>query len=351
MTAIHPIRAWGAHWSRVLRTASRRAHLLAALISLFALPSLSNAAELFDDPVVVKAKHFQIKESDVQEAYVSYKATSAALGQPAAPQLEERLKRQIIDKMVATRLFLARATALDKEEGKKLADKMIAEGRAKAGSDASYRRRLLAVGSSPEKHEAEILEQAIVQNVIDRELKNKIIVPDADIKKYYDENASSFREPDKARVSHILFATRKIPSGEPLPLEQRQAKKAAADKALAQIRAGADFNALQKTLNEDPEAQKGNTELTFARGSGKVPPQFESAAFSLEPGKTSDVVTTVFGYHIIKLLEKTPAAPVPIDKVEAMIRERLQRQQVQAQLPGFIAKLREEAGVEVSLQP
>jgi peptidyl-prolyl cis-trans isomerase C len=311
----------------------------------------AGGAPLFDDPVVVKSKHFQIKDSDVQEAYVSHKATSAALGQPAAPQLEDRLKKQIVDKLVATKLFLARATPGDKDEGKKLADKMIAEGRAKAGSDASYRRRLLAVGSSPEKHEAEILEQAIVQTVIDRELKNKIIVSDAEVKKFYDANASAYTEPEKARVSHILFATRRIPTGEPLPLEERQAKKAAADRALAQLRAGADFNALQTSLNEDPEAKKGNAELTFTRGAGKVPPQFESAAFSLEPGKVSDVVTTVFGYHIVKLIERTPAAPVPLDKVASSIRERLQRQQVQAQLPDYIAKLRQEAGVEVTLEP
>lgn len=319
----------------------------ALMLAALSTGSAAVGDQLFDDPVVVKSKLFQIKDSDVQEAYTSYKATAAALGQPAAPQLESRLKRQIVDKMVATRVFLARATQVDKDEGKKLAEKMIADGRSKAGSEASYRRRLLAVGSSPEKHENEILEQAIVQSVIDRELKNKIIVTDADVKKYYDENAAAFQEPEKARVSHILFATRRIPTGEPLSLEERQAKKASADRALAQIRTGASFEALQKTLNEDPDAKKGNADLTFTRGAGKVPIQFESAAFSLEPGKISDVVTTVFGYHIIKLLEKNPAAPVPLDKVQTTIRERLQRNRVQEQLPEYVAKLREELGVEV----
>lgn len=323
------------------------ASALLACSLLPAAPPLHAADSLFDDPVVVKSKHFQIRESDLQEAYAAQKAASAALGQPQPSQLEERMKRQILDKMIATKVLLARATALDHETGKKLAARLIQDGREKAGSEASYRRRLLAVGTSPEKYEAEITEQAVVQAVIDRELKSKVIIDDAEIKKFYDTNSAAYTEPEKARVSHILFATRKIPSGEPLSVRERDEKKAMAEKVLARLRDGEDFARLQKVHTEDPDFEKTKGELTFVRGSGTVPAQFEAAAFSLKPGGFSDIVTTVFGYHIIKLLEKIPPTLVPLEKAAPRIREILQRQKVQEQLNAFLARLRTEAGVEI----
>jgi peptidyl-prolyl cis-trans isomerase C len=304
-------------------------------------------ADLFEDKVVAQGKGFAIKESDLEEAFIGHKAASSAMGERIPGALDQRLKVQILEKMLATKLMLSKATPVDREEGKKVAERMIADGRAKVGSEASYRRRLLAVGSTPEKYEAEILEQAIVQAVIERELGKKHIINDADVRKYYDEHPDAYKEPEKATVQHILFATRKIPSGEPLPQEQRNAKKIAAERAAGRARGGEDFSKLVAELSDDPESKPKNGELIVPKGQAIVPPQFEAAAFSLEPGKISDPVATVFGYHVIKLLAKTPAGRIPLEKVEERIRRGLQREAVQKKLPEFIADLKKEAGVEI----
>jgi parvulin-like peptidyl-prolyl isomerase len=323
-------------------------YLSAYLCALCVATSFS--ADLFENRVVAKGKGLVIKESDLEEAFLGHKAAASALGQPVPGGLDDQLKGQILDKMIATRLILSRATPLDREDGKRTAEKMIADGKEKAGSEASYRRRLLAVGSSPEKHETELLEQATVQAVIDRELGKKEIVTDADVRKYYEEHAEAYREPEKARVQHILFATRKIPSGEPLPQEERVAKKAAAQEAVVRARSGVDFAKLVAELSDDPESKAKAGELTFGKGSGTVPPQFEAAAFSLEIGKVSDSVLTVFGYHAIKLLEKIPPGQVAFEKVEDRIRAGLQRDAVQKKLPDFVAQLKTDAAVEVTLK-
>lgn len=316
---------------------------------LLAGGTLDAAQQLFDDPVIVKAKTFQIRESDLQEAYVSYKAANAALGQAVPGALARQLKNQLLEKMIATKLFLARATAQDRDEGRKIAARLTAETKEKAGSEASYRRRLFAVGTSPEKYEGEILDQAVVQAVIDRELKRNAPIPEADLKKFYDQHPDLYLEPEKARVAQILFATRKIPSGEPLPVEQRIAKKAAAEKAVARARIGEDFNKLVLELSDDVESKSKGGEIVFSRSTGTVPPQFEAAAFSLNVGKISDPVLTVFGYHVIKLLEKTPPSKMPFDKVHDKIQEHLQRQAVQTKLPDFLAKLKKDADVQITL--
>lgn len=327
----------------------RLINLCFVLHALSCLPSTFSAA-LFEDTVVAKGKGLAIKESDLEEAFVGHKAAAAAMGQRVPGALDDSLKARILEKMIATRLMLARATPGDQEEGKKTADKMIADGREKAGSEASYRRRLVAVGSSVEKYEAEILEQATVQAMIERELGKKEIISDADVRKYYDTNAEAYREPEKAKVQHILFATRKIPTGEPLPLEMRLAKKTAAEKAVTRARAGEHFSKLVQELSDDPESKPKDGELTFVKGRGIVPPQFESAAFSLELGKISDPVLTVFGYHVIKLVEKTPAGMMPLEKVADKIRIGLQREAVQKKLPEYVEQLKKDAAVQVLLK-
>jgi parvulin-like peptidyl-prolyl isomerase len=308
------------------------------------------AADLFEDKVVAKGKGLVIKESDLDEAFIAHKAAASAMGQSVPGLFDDRLKTQILDKMIATKLMLARANQSDRDEGKMTADRMIADGRERAGNEAGYRRRLLAVGSSPEKYEAEILEQAIVQAVIERELGRKEIVTAAAVRKFYDDHPDRYREPEKAHVQHILFATRKIPSGEPLPQQERTAKKGAAEQAMTRARSGEDFGKLVQELSDDPESKPKNGELTFPRGQGIVPPQFESAAFSLEVGKISDPVLTVFGYHVIKLLEKIPEGKVPFEKVQDRIRTSLRREAVQKALPDYLAKLKKDAAVEVLLK-
>ncbi|HTG43713.1 MAG TPA: hypothetical protein VK633_04200, partial [Verrucomicrobiae bacterium] len=78
------------------------------LLAVILLGSSRAADSLFEDPVVARGKGFEIRESDLQEAYVSHKAAAAALGQPAPNALERKLKSQLLDKMIATKLFLLR---------------------------------------------------------------------------------------------------------------------------------------------------------------------------------------------------------------------------------------------------
>jgi peptidyl-prolyl cis-trans isomerase C len=61
----------------------------------------------------------------------------------------------------------------------------------------------------------------------------------------------------------------------------------------------------------------------------------------------SDVVTTQFGYHIIKLHQRIPAEQIEFEKLAEDIRESLERREVQEKLlPAFLARLKEEAKLE-----
>ncbi|MEW6160532.1 MAG: peptidylprolyl isomerase, partial [Verrucomicrobiota bacterium] len=241
-----------------------------------------------------------------------------------------------------------RATPEDRKNGLEIANKFLEEQRKLARSEDSFRRQLLASGMSVEQFEAQIKEQAIVKTVIDRELKSQITITPEQIKKYYDENPKLFIEPEKVRVAHVLISTRDA-MAQDLPPEQRLEKKKLADRVLQRAKAGENFERLVKEFSEDMISKEKGGEYTIIRnpdGRANVL-EFEAAAFTLNPDQISDLVTTRFGYHIIKLLERTPEQRQELAKVESQIREILLQEGVQKNLAAHLAKLRKEMGVEV----
>ena len=94
---------------------------------------------------------------------------------------------------------------------------------------------------------------------------------------------------------------------------------------LAKAKGGADFAALAKEFSQDSTAETGGDLGSFGRG--VMTPPFETAAFALEPGQVSEIVETPFGFHIIKLEEKTAARTEPLEGVRGSIVDTLKGKQ------------------------
>jgi parvulin-like peptidyl-prolyl isomerase len=102
------------------------------------------------------------------------------------------------------------------------------------------------------------------------------------------------------------------PTPTPTPtLEPRTEEEALAlaKELVERLRAGEDFAELAREYSDDPGSKESGGDLGWF-GRGRMVPEFEEAAFSLEPGEISDPVKTMFGYHIIQVLEKDPSRPV-----------------------------------------
>ncbi|MBB1124907.1 peptidylprolyl isomerase [Thiospirillum jenense] len=124
-------------------------------------------------------------------------------------------------------------------------------------------------------------------------------------------NQANYQIPETVNVAHILLMAKTD--------EDKTKRRAEAEAILARVRKGEDFGQLAKQLSEDRGSAAAGGQLGyFPRG--RMVPAFEQAAFALKaPGDLSEIITTQFGLHIIRLDGKQPAKTQTFDAVKDSI--------------------------------
>jgi len=177
-----------------------------------------------------------------------------------------------------------------------------------------------------EAHKAEYRvgeQRSIKYLLIDRDqVRLKTVVPPGDVQRYYNDNVQQYQTPEQVRASHILL---KIDGKDEAAVRKR------AEALLAQVKGGADFAALATKESED-EGSKASGGDVGLFGRGRMVPEFETAAFAMQPGQTSDLVRSQFGFHIIRVTEKKAGETRSLDEVRQQIQEQLSQQQADLQV-------------------
>ena len=91
-----------------------------------------------------------------------------------------------------------------------------------------------------------------------------------------------------------------------------------AERILAQVLAGTDFATLAKSYSQDSSTRESGGDLGFFPQGILVAPEVEDAAFALQPGQFSGVVTSPLGFHIVQVVERDPARPVSPESLRLM---------------------------------
>jgi len=302
--------------------------------------------DLFPPTVLAKGKGFEVNSKQLDEAFLNFRTAAASRGQPPVPD-DKRLEteKKLLDRLIVVQVLSRKASATDKAKGQATADKMLADFRKQAGSEEGFKRQIAALGMTPEGFTAQFIERAIVEEVVNREVRDTIPVTPEQVRKFYDENPKRFEQPENVRAAHILLATRDPATNTELPPDKQKAQRDLAEALLKRARAGEDFGKLAKEFSQDPGSKERGGEYVFARGQMAL--EFETAAFGMRPNQISDLVVTKYGFHIIKLLERNSAKTLEFDKVKDRLRENLQQEEADKQLPTYLEKVKKEAGVEI----
>jgi len=170
----------------------------------------------------------------------------------------------------------------------------------------------------------DIRRQLMINSILE-ETKNQISITDDELLEYYNKNKESLHEPEQVHARHILVKTEEE-----------------ANNILLQLKEGiTDFAEMAKEKSIGPSASSGGDLGFFARG--QMVKEFEDAAFSLEPGETSGVVQTQFGYHIIKCEERKEEYSPTFEEAKEKINNTLRQQRENEAISALNLKLKEEA--------
>ena len=188
-------------------------------------------------------------------------------------------------------------------------------------------------GLTYEKFRQRIKGQIERAQLIDYEVKSKVIISEADIARYYEQNASSFGGEERVHLASI-FLMRRNPDdpGEMDALRRRGVE------ILARLRAGEPFAEIASRYSEGPGADDGGDLGTFRWD--QLDPEARSVLEGIPEGGFTDLLLRPNGFQIIKILEKHGGKKKPLEDVRDAIYEILYRQETERRYHEWIEELR-----------
>ncbi|MFZ3172524.1 MAG: peptidylprolyl isomerase [Carboxydocellales bacterium] len=273
-----------------------------------------------------------------------YKGQGLDFNSEQGKGMKTALERQLLDGMVEEKLLLMEAEKQGALPSAADIKTKVEETKKKFDTEEKFLAALKTYNMDVQEF-SDWTKQNIALDALFNKVTKDVKVSDADIKKYYDENKETFKQPEKLRARHILikFDTDKEKVGR----TPEQAKKLALD-ILAQLNKGEDFAKLAQEKTEDPGSKDKGGEYTFGRG--EMVKEFEDAAFALQSGQiTKEPVKTVYGYHIIKTEEKIPAKDKTFDEVKGELQSSLPLQKKQEAFAKFSSDLKSKAKIDIKL--
>lgn len=229
------------------------------------------------DKPVAKVGNLVIKTSEFKDAFIArYRAETNAQKQSFGERMD------FLNSMIDQKLMLADAykKGLDKNE------EVV-----KAKTDSEER-------------------LAVQQILYEKEIVAKVI-SEADIKEFYEKSGK------EVHARHILIRVIN-----PDDTVEAQKALARADSIYSAIEKGADFGEMAKLLSDDKSNSPNGGDLGFF-GWGRMDPAFQDAAFALKAGEVSKPVQSMFGYHLIQVMETRNVDKKPFEEEKPTIKDRL----------------------------
>lgn len=285
----------------------------------------NSAVAKVNDYVITK-EEFNKSFDLIKTSYESQYGTDVWNQDIDGKKLIDLVKEQVAEKLITDRLVLEDAQKLGIKVTQEEVDQEIQAAKDYFGGQEEFLDFLTAQNMSEEQFTEEIRRGLIIGKYREK-IVETVSVSEEDVRKYYDENTKEFKN-DTLKASHILLDTREK-----------------AEEVLAKAEAGEDFAGLAEQYSVDPSAKTNKGDLGEF-GYGDMVEPFEEAAFALDEGEISDIVQSQFGYHIIKVFEKTIVDVTPFEEVRDQIESRLIYSKEEAEYSRKITELREQAQIE-----
>lgn len=238
-------------------------------------------------------------------------------------------KERMIDQSLMAQESSRRKYQIDPEEVNKGIKRWMKEN---GGKKAIEKAKHPAI-KNREDLRREILAQLRYNRLLEEESSCEIPT-EKEAREYYENRPDLFTSEEMVSASHIL---KKASSEKEFKVAEEQIQ------AIRQrLLSGEDF---VKCVQEESD-DGGNDGNLGSFGKGRMVPEFEKVAFSLEPDQLSEPVKTQFGWHLVKLHEKQEPKITPFDELKEKIIEYLHERKKDKVFDSFLDDLKAKATIE-----
>ncbi len=194
-------------------------------------------------------------------------------------------------------------------------------------------------GMSFEDFKQQAKDSMLTRDVVRREVGGRIVIPKAELQKYYNEHKNEFVREEEVGLREILISTEgKDAAG--IAAAEKKAKD-----LVARARKNENFGNLARD-NSDAESARSYGELPpFKRG--MLRKDLEDLLFTKEKGYVTDAIKQANGFLILKVEDHPQQGLQPFEAVENEVMEKLYPPRMQPAVRTYLTKLREEAFLEI----
>lgn len=269
-------------------------NLLGVLALALSLPL--HAAPIPLDRIVAVVNNGVITEYELRSRVTNTLRQLALQGTPAPPR--HLLERQLLERMITERILLQMAEDTNiRFDGPQLDRALARIARQNNLELDQFSRALERDGVDFDAFREQVRTEMIIGRLREREVDNRVVVTDAEIDNYLANPALDAERKNEYQLAHILVAT---PEG--ASPEQLQTLRAKAEKALAELRAGADFGQVSAAYSDAQNALQGG--VLGWRNEAQLPTLFVTAIRDLPAGGVTPLLRSSNGFHILKVLDK-----------------------------------------------
>lgn len=260
------------------------------------------------------------------------------------PELLQQMSSQIIENLIDQRLVNQAIDESGVEPTAEEVDARLQEYREEFetsalemyGEEIDFDEYIAQAGISPEEIRESVYQAVAIEKILEAD---GLELPGEDeAQTFYNENPEAFTRGEEVRARHILV---RVDSENP---EDWETARQEAEELHARVTGGDDFADVARENSDDGSAQAGGDLGSFGRG--RMVPEFEEAAFSLQVDEISEPVRSDFGWHIIQVTERNDEEVMSFDSVKEQLTRELRNQALQESLGTYVAQLREEAEIE-----
>ena len=261
-------------------------------------------------------------EADVYLSIISLQLSRQYKGKELDERMKEE-KEQLISKMVEDKIILQEAKRKGYQARLERVKERIGEMKAAFASETDFENSLKQKGLTVKDMEDKVADQMIMREVVEREVRDKIVVSPDEVTKFYEKNKSELFNLTETRTVETLYS-------------ENEAMLTNLSEALKN---GMDFQEAAK-LYKSAYARD-----TISRE--QIRPELQESFSGLEALEISDPVKAGNGYYIFKIIEILPPKVQSLSEVHDRIYSYLSEEKFAVAMLEWIEDLKEKSYIQI----